>query len=509
MRAWRTQCFLKSRKIRTDFQDSVSMVSPNPFQELVRPLVAEPSRWTYVRDWVSPTLVRLNSPRRSAGRGVTIAVIDAGFYPHPDLLFPKCRVTDHIDFSIDEEPLDGRTDAGNWHGTMTAVIAAGNGYLSQGLYRGPAYLSNLLLLKVGERLSIRAHTVAQALKWVWEHQEKYNIRVANISLGVGEENRKSEDSLVDHWIKKCTDQGICVVVAAGNSGGEVGSPAKCPEAITVGGYFDHCDEMFHSDFGFTPDKVLKPDIIAPSALVASPILPGTPQQKRAAAICRLLADPALEEEDVIADAQLPPSYLESEPDDRGNELLGQAAGQKIVGTYYEHADGTSVAAPMVSGTIAQILELRPELTPADVRRILLQTSRRLPNASRERQGRGVLRAGDAFTVVSQPEHPLLSCFLGPRREKDLIHFQTYDESVKSLEIAGDFTDWDLKPMKSQGNGVWRYSLELPLTDGDKRAYKFLYDGKRWEEDRHNPYCEPDGMGGLNSLIDRELLLLKP
>ena len=478
------------------------------YRNIVEPLIQEPSRWTYVRDWVNPTLVRLDSPRRAAGRGVTIAVIDAGFYPHPDLLYPTSRVLCHKDFSVDEEPLDGRTDAGNWHGTMTAVIAAGNGFLSQGLYRGPAYLSNLLLLKVGEKLSIRAHNVAKALRWVLDNRENYNIRVANISLGVGEEDRRSQDSLVDHWIRRLTEAGICVVVAAGNSGGPVGSPAKCPEAITVGGYFDHCDEMFNSDFGFTPDRVLKPDLIAPSALVASPILPGTPQQKRAAAICRLLADPACEDESIIKDAQLPESYLKSSPEDRGNELLGQAAGHKVVGTYYEHADGTSVAAPMVSGTIAQLLELRPELTPAEVRRVLLQTSRRLAGASRERQGRGILKAAEAFKVVLEENHPVLRHVLGPERLDYQILIKTYQPDAEKVEIAGDFTNWELTPMEKDEDGIWSYTLELPISDGEKRAYKFLYDGKNWEEDRHNPYCEPDRMGGLNSLIDRELLLLR-
>lgn len=478
------------------------------YRSIVDPLIQESSRWTYVRDWVSPTLVRLNSPRRSAGRGIAIAVIDAGFYPHPDLIYPSNRVLCHHDFSVDQEPMDGRTDAGNWHGTMTAVIAAGNGYLSQGLYRGPAYLSNLLLLKVGEKLSIRAHSVAKALSWVLENQEKYNIRVINISLGVGEEDRKSSDSVVDHWIKRCYNAGICVVVAAGNSGGPVGSPAKCPEAITVGGYFDHCDEMFHSDFGFTPDRVLKPDLIAPSALVASPILPGTPQQKRAAAICRLLADPACEDESTVQAAQLPETYLESTPEDRGNELLGQAAGHKVVGTYYEHADGTSVAAPMVTGTIAQLLELRPDLKPGEVRRVLLQTSRRLANASRERQGRGILRAAEAFTVVLQDDHPILHNTLGPERRGDQLIFRVYQPDANKVEIAGDFTAWDLVELEGGPDGIWTYKLDLPISDGEKRGYKFLYNGDTWEEDRHNPYCEPDGMGGLNSLVDRELLLMR-
>ncbi len=478
------------------------------YESIVRPLISEPSRWTYVRDWVAPSLVRLNSARQAAGRGVTIAVVDAGFFPHPDLLFPTCRILAHHDMSVDEEVLDGRTDAGNWHGTMTAVIAAGNGFLGQGLYRGPAYLSDLVLLKVGENLSIRPHNIAKALRWILENRERLGIRVVNISLGVGEETRKSEMSLVDHWIEKCARSGLCVVVAAGNSGGEVGSPAKSRYAITVGGYFDHCDDLFHSDFGFTPDRILKPDLIAPSALLASPILPGTPQQKRAAAVACLLADPSLEDPALIRDAQLPEGYLEGSLEDRTAELMGQAAGHKVVGTYYEHADGTSVAAPLVAGTIAQMLELRPDLTPGEVRRVLLQTSRRLPNAPQERQGRGVLRAGDACSVVADPDHQIMQQPLGVCREGDNLIFRIYRETAQKVEIAGDFTKWQPIALKNHGNGLWSHTQELPLADAERRAYKFLYEGSEWEEDRHNSYCERDGMGGLNSLIDRELLLLQ-
>ena len=221
-----------------------------------------------------------------------------------------------------------------------------------------------------------------------------------------------------------------------------------------------------------------------------------------------MADPDCLDEDLVRDAQLPESYPQSSSDDRSNELLGQAAGHKVVGTYYEHADGTSVAAPMVAGTIAQLLELKPELSPLDIRRILLQTSRRLPNASRERQGRGILRAAEAFKIVENEDHPVLTTHLGAERVEDRLIFRVYEPDVKTVEIAGDFTDWESKEMTRLPNGIWEFALELPISDGEKRAYKFLYNGKTWEEDRHNPYCEPDGMGGLNSLVDRDLLLLR-
>ena len=479
------------------------------YQDIVLPLVTEPTRWTYVRDWVAPTLNRLRSPKTVAGRGVTIAMIDAGFYPHPDLVLPENRILLHVDVTVDGEPLDGRTDAGNWHGTMTSVVAAGNGYLGQGVYRGPAYMSKLILIKAGENLSIRPHNVARALKWIHEHHEEYGIRVVNISLGVGETDRTSENSVADFWVKKCFEAGLNIVVAAGNSGGNVGSPAKCKEAITVGGYFDHCDEMFNSDYGFTPEKILKPDIIAPSALLASPILPGTPQQKRAAALARLVSAPESLSPELLKDSQLPDGYEESKTSDQIDELQGQIAGNKVVGTYYEHVDGTSVAAPLVSATIAQMLEIQPSLSNKDIRQILLQTSERLSDAPAEKQGRGVLKADLACNIARVPEHILTRKQLGATRSGDHLYFRVYAPEETSVSIAGDFTQWEPKPLESQGEGLWELDVALPLADSEKRAYKYLFGSSRWEEDRHNPYCESDGVGGLNSLVDRKLLLLQP
>ena len=103
---------------------------------------------------------------------------------------------------------------------------------------------------------------------------------------------------------------------------------------------------------------------------------------------------------------------------------------------------------------------------------------------------------------------MLKTVLGPERVDDTLVFRVYEPEAKKVEVAGDFTEWKMVKMTRTAQGIWEHVLELPISDGEKRAYKFLYDGKRWEEDRHNPYCEPDGMGGLNSLIDRDLLLIR-
>ena len=53
-------------------------------------------------------------------------------------------------------------------------------------------------------------------------------------------------------------------------------------------------------------------------------------------------------------------------------------------------DGTSFAAPIVSSVVAQMLEARPQLTPQQVKRILIDTARRIANVPVERQGWGMI-----------------------------------------------------------------------------------------------------------------------
>ena len=50
---------------------------------------------------VIPTTVRLNANPEYTGKGVTIAFLDSGFYPHPDLVTPVNRVIAYEDL-IDE-----------------------------------------------------------------------------------------------------------------------------------------------------------------------------------------------------------------------------------------------------------------------------------------------------------------------------------------------------------------------------------------------------------------------
>lgn len=72
-------------------------------------------------------------------------------------------------------------------------------------------------------------TVVTALTWVANNGRRKGIRVVNLSLS-GETNMEVCDA-----ITAVTQQGITVVVAAGNNGQDMSnfSPANCPDALVV------------------------------------------------------------------------------------------------------------------------------------------------------------------------------------------------------------------------------------------------------------------------------------
>jgi serine protease AprX len=64
-------------------------------------------------------------------------------------------------------------------------------------------------------------------------------------------------------------------------------------------------------------------------------------------------------------------------------------------------DGTSVAAPIVSSVIAQMLEANPDLTPEQIRTILKQTAIPLDSIPAEKQGAGAINARGAVEAALQ------------------------------------------------------------------------------------------------------------
>jgi serine protease AprX len=182
------------------------------------------------------------------------------------------------------------------------------------------------------------HDVVAGLQWILENKDAYNIRVVNLSLNstVAESYHTSPlDAAVEIlWFNK-----IVVVASAGNRGnGAIYPPANDPFIITVGATDDKGTSSIADDvvasfsaYGQTSDGVNKPDLVAPGTNI----------------IARLVNQ---------------------------NMGLARAHPNYKVGDQYFRMSGTSMAAPMVSASIALLLQDEPVLTPDQVKYRLMSTA---------------------------------------------------------------------------------------------------------------------------------------
>jgi serine protease AprX len=459
---------------------------------------------------VIPTADKLNAHLKFTGRGVTIAFLDAGFYPHPDF---ADRVVAFHDLSGEEKFFHSirEPQSHHWHGTQTVTACAGSGALADGVYRGIASEANLVLVKVAANGRISDESIEKGLLWILVNRRKYNIRVLNMSLG-GDLDAPVAESRINALAEELVKQGVSITVAAGNSAESHSiPPASAPSVITVGGYGDENQfspenfELYHSNFGATADGLIKPEIIAPAMNVAAPILPETEDYRRAETLS-LLANAPDYAFRILLDEYWEKAGL---PDFIGFHGVQSARARveeklqesKIVATHYQHVDGTSFAAPITASVIAQMLEANPLLTPLAIKNILLSTARKLTRQPLIRQGYGVLNAALAVREAVCETH-LLSPenFAPPRVEDGKIVFHYHDDSAANVFLVGDFNDWKRgeTPFTKSLNGSWRAAINC-LKAGRYR-YKFFVNGEFWTEDTSHGLKEEDGFGGFHSIL---------
>lgn len=466
---------------------------------------------------VLPTPLRVRSDPRHTGRGVTIAFVDSGFYPHPDLTQPQNRIRAFFDSTDADPPIRSLDDsrAWEWHGTQTSVAATGNGFLSDGVYRGIAPDAEMVLIKALGQSADPEKSIVRALEWILDNRERHNIRVASISIGGGEDSPERE-SLIEVAAEELVRHGIVVIAAAGNSGCTAdyltGPPASSPAVIAVGGYDDRNrldggdPGLYCSSYGPTSKGILKPEIIAPAIWVAAPILPKTSFARKAEALSILAAAP----DDLLPEllreqgetAELPASLALARPEQIRSALDEALQRNKIVATHYQHVDGTSFAAPITAAVVAQMLEANPALTPAAVKHILVSTARRIQGEPLLRQGYGMLSAAAAVQMATREMHAFdEDTFSPPHIEGDKLVFGYHSHSAKRVGLAGDFNGWDPEHtvLLQDLHGTWRGSIDPP--PAGRYRYKLVMDGQRWLEDPSNGRREPDGYGGFNSILD--------
>jgi serine protease AprX len=312
------------------------------------------------------------------GNGVGVAIIDSGVAAsHDDLTDPATgsRVVQFVDF------VNGRTvpydDYG--HGTHVAGIVAGNGSDSSGARTGIAPRARLVVLKALNGSGTgRISDVIAALDYAVSHKAQFNIRVVNLSVAAGVYESYNSD-LLAQATRQAVERGIVVVAAAGNNGhnangqtqyGGVTAPGNAPWVLTIGasshmGTTDRADDVMATFSSRGPtrfDYAAKPDLVAPGVGIESLSAPGSTLYSNYSA------------------------YL----------LSGTAATSYPP---YLSLSGTSMASPVVAGTVALMLQANPSLTPNAVKAILQYTAQLYDGYDALTEGAGFLNAAGAVQLA--------------------------------------------------------------------------------------------------------------
>jgi serine protease AprX len=339
---------------------------------------------------------------KDAGTTPTIAFVDSGIEASRSDFGDRVLATVELTTLPGNSPGDGRG-----HGTMVAGVAAG----SAPGRAGAAPTAGIVSLDVMDDQGMaRTSDVIAATQWILRNRKQYDIRVANFSLHSASPSSFRWDPL-DKAVEKLWLSGVVVVVASGNQGQGGRStpmayaPGNDPFAITVGALDLHgsanperADVPSWSAWGYTLDGFAKPELSAPGRAIVGPVP----------------ADSTLAVE-------------------RPGQLMS------IPGGTYITLSGTSLSAPIVAGIAADLLALRPALTPDQVKGALMHEARALRRVRTLAAGVGEAY-GPAAAALAFPPNPnrALDRFL----IKDPAGEGMIFDDVSWLDAAKASPSWD-------------------------------------------------------------------
>ena len=308
------------------------------------------------------------------GRNVTVAVLDTGINSqHVDLagkVVQNVRLADTQSVPasfVYPAPLENlsNTDLVSGHGTFVSGVIAASGASSSGRYAGVAPGARLLGLSAGD---LNLMFVLSGFDYLLEKRAQYNVRVVNCSFSANTVYDPNDP--VNVATRMLTDAGVNVVFSAGNSGpgnGTMNPYAIAPWVIGVGATDVTGTLEDYSSRGNFGDDLQHPSLVAPGTNIIS---------------------------------------LRSAPTITGVSGLAGADVKRLTPLempYYTTATGTSFSAPQVAGAIALMLEVNPNLSPADVKDILSRTATPMPRYFFHEAGAGMLNTYAAVLEAAFPE----------------------------------------------------------------------------------------------------------
>ena len=267
------------------------------------------------------------------GTGVTAVVVDTGIDAgHPDLDYKRKTIMNlKSDTGVGPwvEVENGDTSSG--HGTHCAGTIAGNGQASSGARAGVAPGANLIGLSTGDVGAII--NALGGLEWVYDHSRPgnnpHNIRVVSNSWGGGGGQYSANDSISQAINHLVYENNVCVVFAAGNSGGTG-------------------DDIQSSNYGNTPSAI---DVAAAG--------------HDGSYITYFSSKGQWNWKDTWVDVAAPGHYINSTAARRTQ--ISIMTRDPAANPYYLAISGTSMATPHVSGTVALLWQAAPSMRVSDVR----------------------------------------------------------------------------------------------------------------------------------------------
>ena len=287
------------------------------------------------------------------GRGVDVALVDSGVADVPGL---AGHVVAGPDLSLEAGTYAQDVD-GFGHGTHLAGIIGGK---APGLL-GVAPAARIVSVKVADRFgNADVSQVIAGIDWVVEnaHTDGRDIRILNLAFGTDSRQDYVLDPLA-YAAEVAWRSGIVVVVSAGNDGrlsAGLSDPASDPFVLAVGASDTSRRGNPVADFSARGDGRRNPDLVAPGAHLASLRAPGSTI----------------------------------------DVMFGQVA-RTDDGLF--RGSGTSQAAAVMSGLVAQLLQARPALTPDDVKAVLTATATHVRGGDERAQGNGMVDLGAALLAL--------------------------------------------------------------------------------------------------------------
>lgn len=287
--------------------------------------------------------------RGITGEGVGVALIDTGVTPVQGLN-EAGRIVNGPDLSFDSGAPELRHLDLYGHGTHLAGIIAGHdeGFdvrrPDETTYAGIAPEAQIVNVKVADAAGTAdVSQVIAGIQWVIDHRDEgpVDIRVLALAFGTDSTQDYRSDPL-SYAVEQAWHSGIVVVVAGGNDSADspLRNPATNPYVIAVGALDTNNTAKFSDDrtleFSNCGDGVRQIDVLAPGKSIASLRVGG--------------------------------SYID------------HAFPEAEVGDRYFRGTGSSQATAVVAGSVALLLDQRPELTPDQVKELLTATTRRVRNA---------------------------------------------------------------------------------------------------------------------------------